>query len=398
MPAQLESSPMSSFSHALSSLPVQIATITGSRMILNTGFRMIYPLLPVFARSLNVELTAIASILAVTQVLGLSAPFIGGIAERYGRKLTILMGMSCFALAMLAVFIFPNLTGLALAFWLGALGKIAVDPAVQAYIGDRVSYERRGLYLGIAELSWSGAFLIGVPIMTWMIATFNWQAPFALLAVLTLVAMAVVAVVLTADRPDVVQHVSFLRAMRVAVNSPMAIAGLVLGFGISGANQLVNVVFGSWIELSFGVQLAALATASAVIGVSELVGEGAVTAFADRFGKRRLIMLGIVGNIAAGLALPFMDAHLTLALIGLFCFYLTFELSLVATLPLATELSPQSRAMYMTVFVVAVTIGRSIITPLAPVIFNYGLIANALIAMGLNLLALIAVWRFIRFD
>jgi predicted MFS family arabinose efflux permease len=169
----------------------------------------------------------------------------------------------------------------------------------------------------------------------------------------------------------------------------------VLGFGISAANQLINVVFGTWIEESFGVQLAALAVAAAVIGLSELGGEGIVTAFADRFGKRRLVLLGIGGNILACLLLPLTGFDLNVALIGLFFFYLTFELSLVATIPLATELSPQSRAMYMTVIVASFTLGRAVFTPVASFLFSYGLAANSLLAVVLNVVALVAVWRFI---
>jgi predicted MFS family arabinose efflux permease len=158
----------------------------------------------------------------------------------------------------------------------------------------------------------------------------------------------------------------------------------------------VNVVFGSWIEASFGIQLAALAAASAVIGASELGGEGVVTFFSDKFGKRRLVMLGIGGNIIACLILPFTNFSLTAALLGLFIFYLSFELSLVATIPLATELSPNARAMYMTMLVSAFTFGRAIVTPISPILFNYGLMANCLAAIILNIIAFTAVWRVIQ--
>jgi predicted MFS family arabinose efflux permease len=197
--------------------------------------------------------------------------------------------------------------------------------------------------------------------------------------------------------PDVpvVRHVAFLPALRAAISSPMALAGLCLGFSISAANQLVSVVFGTWIEASFGIQLAALAVAAAVIGLSELGGEGIVTFFADKFGKRRLVLLGVSGNILACFILPLTGANLNLALAGLFFFYLTFELSVVASIPLATELSPDSRAMYLTVLMAAVTLGRALLTPLAPTLFASGLLANCLVAAGFNLIAIFVVWRYI---
>ncbi|MCU0513632.1 MAG: MFS transporter [Anaerolineae bacterium] len=377
------------------SLLAQVALLTTSRTGINTGFRMMYPLMPVFARGVNVEVTVIVSILTLMQLMGLVAPFLGRLSEQRGRKFTLLLGLALYAGGMAVVFVLPGIAGLALALLIGTLGKIAFDPAVQAYIGDRVPYERRGLYLGIVELGWSSAFIVGIPIMTWLIAQFNWQAPFAALGLVALVALGLAWWLLEADAPAAPMQIAFLPAVRAAVRSRLALAGLVLGFGISAANQLINVVFGTWIEESFGVQLAALAVAAAVIGLSELGGEGIVTAFADRFGKRRLVLLGIGGNILACLLLPLTGFDLNVALIGLFFFYLTFELSLVATIPLATELSPQSRAMYMTVIVASFTLGRAVFTPVASFLFSYGLAANSLLAVVLNVVALVAVWRFI---
>jgi predicted MFS family arabinose efflux permease len=374
-------------------LPVA-ALLTGTRTITDTGVRMIYPLLPVFARGVQVEVSAIVSVLAFMQLLGLVAPFLGRVSEQRGRRFTMLLGLLLYVTGMVSVFIFPNFTGLAIALLLAALGRTALGPAIQAYIGDKVPYQRRGFFLGIVELAWSGAFLFGVPAMTWLIANYNWQAPFLALAIIIALCVVLIWLRVEADTP-IVQHVAFLPALRAAISSPMALAGLCLGFSISAGNQLVSVVFGTWIEASFGIQLAALAVAAAVIGLSELGGQNIVIFFADRFGKRRLVLVGVACNIVACLILPLTGGNLTLALVGLFFFYLTFELSVVASIPLATELSPNSRAMYMTVLMTAVTLGRALLTPVAPVLFASGLLANCLVAAGFNLIAIFVVWRYI---
>jgi predicted MFS family arabinose efflux permease len=374
-------------------LPV-VGLLTGTRTIIDTGSRMSYPLLPVFARGVQVEISAIVSILALMQLIGLVAPFIGRISEQRGRRFTILLGLQIYVAGMVSVFILPNFTGLAVALLLGALGRTALGPAMQAYIGDKVPYHRRGLYLGVVELGWSGAFLFGVPAMTWLIAQYNWQAPFLALAILGAVSFILIWLRVEPDAPAL-HHVAFVPALRAAISSPMALAGLCLGFSISAANQLVSVVFGTWIEASFGIQLAALAVAAAVIGLSELAGEGIVTFFSDKFGKRFLVLVGVIGNIIACLILPLTGVDMNLALVGLFLFYLTFELSVVASIPLATELSPHSRAMYLTMLMTAVTLGRALLTPAAPALFASGLLANCLVAAGLNLIAIFVVVRYI---
>lgn len=374
-------------------LPV-VALLTGTRTITDTGVRMIYPLLPVFARGVQVEVSAIVGVLTLMQLLGLVAPFMGRVSERRGRKFTILMGLLLYVAGMVSVFILPGFTGMATALLLGALGRTALGPAMQAYISDKVPYQRRGMYLGFVELAWSGAFLFGVPMMTWLIANYNWQAPFLALVILSTVSFVIIWLWLEPDVP-VVHHVRFLPAVRAALSSRMALAGLIMGFSISAANQLVSVIFGTWIEGSFGIQLATLAVAAAVIGVSEIGGEGVVTLLSDKFGKRRLVLLGVSGNILACLFLPLTGVSLTFALIGLFFFYLTFELSVVASIPLATELSPNSRAMYLTLLMAAVTLGRALLTPIAPSLFASGLLANCLVAAGFNLIAIFVLRRYI---
>lgn len=373
----------------------QMTMLTTTRTVINTGVRMVYPLLPVFARGVNVDIATFAIVLTLLQLMGLTAPLIGQISERQGRRFTMLLGLGMYIVGMGMVFISPNFVGLSAALIIASLGKVAFDPALQAYIGDRVPYQRRGLYMGILEFGWAGAFIFGVPLMTWLIAQSNWQAPFAALAILAGVMFIAAFMMIDNDRPVGVEKVPFVQILRQSVSSQIAIAGLFLGFGIGGANQLITVVFGLWIENSFGIQLTALAAASLVVGLSELGGEGIVTVISDRFGKRRLIIMSIIANIVACLILPFTAITLTTALIGLFFFYLTFETALVASIPLASELSPTARGMYMTVFAAAITFGRTIATPLATALFTWDLLGNALAAIIFNIIALIATWRFI---
>ncbi|MCK7467040.1 MAG: hypothetical protein MZU91_02035 [Desulfosudis oleivorans] len=51
-----------------------------------------------------------------------------------------------------------------------------------------------------------------------------------------------------------------------------ALAAISIALWASAANELVNLIFGVWLEDSFGLKIAALAGASAVIGLSELGG------------------------------------------------------------------------------------------------------------------------------
>lgn len=372
----------------------QLYFLTVNRTVINTSFRMVYPLLPVLARSVNVELAAIATVLTFTNLTGLLAPALGLLAARRSNRFNIVLGLILNALGLLAVFVAPNFTGLAVALLVGGIAKVTFDPAVSAYVGDRVPYERRGFVMGIIEISWSAAFLIGVPLMTLLIDRYEWRAPFITIAVLSMMGSALTLFMLETDNKIERKRHTLAGNFRVALASPSAWWGLLLGAGISAANQLVNLVFAAWIEASFGIVLSALAVAAAVIGASELLGEGVVARFADSFGKQRLIVAFIVMNMLACLLLPFSNINLTTALAALFLFYLSFEIALVTTVPLATEVGAAARATYLTVYVAVVTLGRALFTPVASFTFEqYGLLANCVLAVLLNGLAIVAVMR-----
>src|SRR5262245_46350652 len=115
-----------------SSFIAQITLFTISRTVINTGVRMIYPLLPVFARSVNVEITTMAFMLTIAQFMGLAAPFFGRLSERRGRRFTILLGLLIYAAGMLTVVVSPSFITLAVALLAAALGKLAYDPAMEA--------------------------------------------------------------------------------------------------------------------------------------------------------------------------------------------------------------------------------------------------------------------------
>ena len=78
-----------------------------------------------------------------------------------------------------------------------------------------------------------------------------------------------------------------------------------MSLALTAANESVNLVFGVWLEGSFGLKLAALGAASAVLGVSELGGEGLSTWLVDRLGKEWSIRAGLLVNSLAAVALVF---------------------------------------------------------------------------------------------
>jgi predicted MFS family arabinose efflux permease len=164
------------------------------------------------------------------------------------------------------------------------------------------------------------------------------------------------------------------------------------------ANQVISIVYGAWLEQSFGLQVTALGATAIAIGVAELGGEGLVAGLTDRLGKRRAIALGTVVNIAAALALPLTSGSLALALAVLVLFYLGFEFALVSALTLATEIAPASRATLMSSSVASMELSHSLGVLIGPRLFALGLLANSACTVLLNVAALVILFAYLPGD
>lgn len=381
------------------SLSVQIPLFVAVRTVVNTAVRMVYPFLPVFGRGLGVDLRMLSLAITARSASGVLSPFLGSVADSRGRKAGMLLGLFLFTAGIGLMAIWPTYLAFAAALILSMVGNYVLIPSMQAYLGDRVPYQRRGLVLALSEFGWSLSFLIGVPLVGLLIARQGWQAPFPFLAGLGAIALGALAILLPKDPTPASDKPGLWRNLRAVFTYPPALAGITLGLALSASNELVNLIFGVWMEDSFGVKIATLAAASVVIGISEFSAEALVSGLTDRLGKSRSVGLGLVLNSLAALALPVLGRSTVGALAGLFCLYITFEFTIVSSLPLMTEVMPATRATLMANYIAGLSVGRALGALLAPQLYHPGakvgglpgILAIALAAAALDGIALVAL-------
>lgn len=368
-------------------LKFDIFIFTLIRTVINTSYRMVYPFLPIFARGLGVEPTSLALAFSIRSFLGVFSPFLATVADTRDRKTGFLLGIGLFTAGSGLVGLYPSLMTFILGASLMSLGNGVFIPSVSAYLGDHVPYERRGRVLAITELSWALAFIGGMPIVRHLIESFSWVKPFI---VLFLIGVVLFIVVLVSVRREVIsksaENTIWRNLGRILRTWP-ALAGLLAGILFTTANELVNLVFGLWIEQGFGLDFSALTAASIVIGVSELGGEVFTGLWMDAVGKRRMIWIFLGLNALAAAVLPFSGGSLGLAMVGLGFFYITFEVLMVSALTLMSEVMPVARATMLSATLAGFSIGRMLGDLVGPGLFNIGFWATCLTAVLLNLAA-----------
>ena len=341
----------------------QIGAALLARLLINTSRRFIYPFAPALSRGLDVPLTALTSIIAVNQFAGFLSLISGPLSDRWGYRSMMIFGLGVLGFGMLFGGVLPSYWAVFAALVLAGAAKSIFDPAILAFAGTHIPYERRGFAVGILEMSWAGSSLLGIPLLGILMDQGGWRAPFFVLGGGSLVCMVVLARFLPRPHASKLGHggpAGFLAALRRIAGEPAALGAMSFVFCVSMANDNLFVVYGIWLEKTFGLSLVAIGFATTVIGAAELLGEGLVASLSDRLGLRRSIILGGLFSGAAYAALPAMGASLPLALGGLFLVYLTGEFTIVGSISFFTEIMPEARGTMMAGYFTAASLGRVI--------------------------------------
>lgn len=384
-------------------LRAEVALFLGIRSVSNTAYRLVYPFLPVFGRALGVGLPTISMALAARSASGALGPLLAPLTDRRGRRFGLTLGLGLFAAGAILGFGGLGLAGFTAALVLMTLGKYVLDPAILAHLSDLVPYEKRGRVIALTELSWSVAFFAGVPAAGFLVGRFGWRSPFLALVLLGAAGLVTVRALFggssgggetggaSAERKG-----GHLESYKAVLRSPAALAGIAVILAVSMSNELVNLVFGVWLEDSFGLKIAALGAAAAIIGVAEFGGESLVVATVDRLGKIRALVIGLATNGLAVLLLPLAGGSRLTALAGLALLYMTFEYTVVSLLPVMSEVLPRARATLLAFYAASFSLGRVLGSLLSPHLYALGFTAVALAAAGLDAVAFLLLLRLRR--
>jgi DHA1 family inner membrane transport protein len=368
-------------------IKIQILLFTLARTAINTSYRMVFPFLPVFARQLGVEPAVLGRTLSIRSFLGVFGPFLATLADTHDRKTGILLGLGLFTVGSGVVGLYPTFWAFVIGTSLVLLGNGVFIPSLNAYLGDKVAYEHRGRVLAITELSWALAFIGGIPLMRLLIETYSWITPFFIFTGIGIIFFILFVVLLPANRITSTKENTIWQNLGRILQTWPALAGLLAGVSFTSANEMINLIFGVWIEDQFGLNIAALTIASVVIGVSELGGEMFSVLWLDRLGKRRVIWIFLGLNSVAAMLLPLTSGLLTWAILGLGFFYITFEVVLVASLTLMSEVVPSARATMIAATVAGFSLGRMLGDLVAPGLFEISFLLCCLVTVLLNILA-----------
>lgn len=325
------------------------------RFASNLSLRFVYPFLPTIARGLGVSLETAGLAISARELTGVFGPLVGRATDRGRSRSIMLIALALLSISTVIGGLSPGVLVFTVAMGGVALTQMAFAVATSAWLSDRVSYARRGTVFGLTELSWAGAFLLGVPLLGLVIDRWGWRAPF--FAVGTLAAALTFAVARTVA-PDLTPAPGTRQPE--GRRHPGALAVYVTVGLISVAVQLVVVVYGAWLEDAFGFSVAAIGLATVVVGSSEFLGSSATVVVTDRWGKRRSIVIGLLVMIPGAALLGTVGGATAYGLVLLAVVLIGFEFSFVSSLPLVAELDTGARGTSLGKGVAVATVARAV--------------------------------------
>jgi predicted MFS family arabinose efflux permease len=375
-------------------LVLQLATSALIRFLVNTSRRFPAPFALALSRGLGVPLTAITSLVAANHATGLLGPLFGPLSDRYGYRTMMVAGLVAVTVGMLAVGLLPTYGVVMGALFLAGLGKVLFDPSLQAYVGERVPYRRRGLAIGLMEYSWSATTLLGLPLIGLLIERRGWRAPFFVIGLLAVGGGLLIAWAIPKRRAQGVsgEHITFGEAWR-RLRGDRAVLG-VLGFALftSTAINSLFVTYGPWLEVTFGLTTAGVGLATTAIGIAEILGESLTASLADRIGLKRAVTGGVILSGVSYVLLPLVGRTLPLAVIGLFVVFITFEFMMVSSFSLYTAIRTDVRATVLSSTLAAISLGGVIGSLVGGRLWLVGgLLLTGVIAAILSLAALLSL-------
>jgi predicted MFS family arabinose efflux permease len=381
----------------------QLASVTLGRLALNVAYRIVYPLQPFLAQHLQVDLRVVSALVTVQVLASIVSPLGGTLADTRGERATMTGGLSLFCVGAVLCALSTGFGGFLAGYALIGLAVALYQPAAQAYLSKRTSYQRRGWALGVFETSWAAAALLGVaPLMYLVQQTGSSAAVFWIILAAGACSLALIRFGLPAlpqladangDRAGPARQPLDWRALRTP--SVAGVLGLLLLTAC--AIDMIFVVQGAWSKASFGANDAQLGQVFGMLGVAELIGSLSSTVLVDRVGKKRAVLAGYTLTAAVMLALPLSEGSWLLFLPLYFLFDLFYEFSIVSSFPLVSGVAPSVRGTLMALSVLVIGMGRALGSQLAtPLWSSYSMWANGLIGAGLVLAGVLLCWALVR--
>jgi predicted MFS family arabinose efflux permease len=364
---------------------VQLGVLTTAKVVSNTALRWVGPFLPTLERAFSTTTGTLTGVMGACELGGLTTLATGSVLDRGHERRVFVLGLGAVGVSSL-VALGGSVTTFAISFALLVLGVGNLTVAGHAWIGHRVPFSARSRSIGVFEMSWAVALLVGAPILALLIRWFGWRGPYMALAVGCGLGIVLVRAFVAPGTPTPRAGASTGRA-RIPRSAwpPMVASAATAAAGLG-----TFVVSGAWLDDAHGLSTGGLGVVAAGFGLVELGSSSSVASFGDRVGARRSVLLGLA-LLGSGIAIMLASGDSrTLAIAGVLVFLTGFEYAFVSSLTLVTEAAPAARGRAIGISNAVGTIARATAVVLSGQLYEaFGMTGSLTMAAAAATIALL---------
>lgn len=340
------------FRRSRESIAGLIGLALATRCLLDTGFQIFYPFLPMLAGGLGLTTARMGQLLGLRNLTGLLSPVFGTLADRQGFRKWLRAELLVLSAGFLLLALGPSLPFKVVGILVSGAASFAFVPTLQGYLSHRLRYSMRARGIGIVEYGWAIAGIAGLSTAGWIIERTSWEVPFVIIGVGT-AGLFLLYQLLPPGQPEGTRRPepgsgSWQQLKDLAGSlKPSAWATIACSGCMSFAMFNVLIVFGDWLAQTYGLGAGEMGRVAMAMGIADLCGSVCASLYSDRLGKRNAVMGGTALSIVAFALLPVLGVSLAGAIAGLMLMRLALEFAIVSLLAFASEQDSHRRGQMM---------------------------------------------------
>lgn len=338
--------------------------------VVGTNAFVIAGLLPQIAGTLHTTPAAVSvSITTYSLVVAVAAPAISILLPRMPRSALMAAGLAVFAVGTAVAAAAPDLGWFVAGRTFSGIGGAALVPTATAAAAALSAPEKRGRALALVGAGFTLATAVGSPLGTALGGVAGWR--FALWCVVGLGAVLAALIPLVVRRVPLAAPAGLRR--RLAALADLRVLALLATtvFMIAGFN-IVYIFSAAVTRASTGGAGPLLAALLLAYGVAGVVGNVVAGPLTDRFGSRRVATAALIGQVAALVALPFVEASFAASVV---VFAIWGVAAFAMAIPVQHRLvhvDPAASALVLSWYSTAMYVGIAIAPPIGGLALSAG--------------------------
>jgi MFS family permease len=259
-----------------------------------------------------VEIGGLFSVFTATTLL--LRPFVGWAVDRFGRKRFLVLALSFYTLAMITFAWAQTLPALYLARFVQGIGSSFFWISVNTIVADLTPPERRGRALGrITEITSRGGLTgvaVGFALTSLISERVGWQIAFSIYALMTAIGTWLAWKSVPETQPSVSARMRFDYSLSRAL-----VTLLVIVFVTGASEAMLGPIYLVYLQEKFTTEIHTLAWAFLPAGLVSAFLSERLGQLGDRYGRVRMMALGMAASGLLSLLLPISSSLVLLAIL-----------------------------------------------------------------------------------